>query len=510
MSIKGYLGIDVGTQGLSIIFCDECKLHILATGVGDYEMVPNLDEGSYEQLTDDWDAAMLRAMQQIRLQIENFEVLAIGISGQMHGEVLIDSTGKNLGPVRLWCDARNEQEGQELTRIFNTKIPKRSTCARFLWTCRNRPDRAKITRHITTPAGWIAHRLTGQWTLGIGDASGIFPIDQRTLDYDASLLRIFDTLVNDETMPSLKTILPKVCVVGDDAGCLDEIGAGLLGLPVGVPVAAAEGDQPAALAGSLIAKDGMVSISFGTSVVANSVGDRAFQGVSPSVDHFCAVDGKPINMIWIRNGTTFMNEIVSMYTNVLASDKESGFAVIMPKMLEADADCGGLVALPFMDDEPGVGVKKGGTAMLIGFNRQNTSAGNVARASLLAPIFNLKMGSTVLDEQGYPRTEIILSGGIIKTPECGQIVADVFNTPVTLLDAGVEGSAFGAVAMANFRYSRIQGSMLSWNQFLDFLKVDGGRRFEPKPESVAVLEKSFERYKKLMLIQPSLCDAMHA
>ena len=510
MSIKGYLGIDVGTQGLSIIFCDKDKLHILATGEGDYEMLPGLDEGCYEQLTDDWDTAMLKAMEQIHQKIEHFEVLAIGISGQMHGEVLVDFKGMTLGPVRLWCDGRNEQEGQELTRIFNTKIPKRSTCARFLWTCRNRPDRAKVTRHITTPAGWIAHRLTGKWTLGIGDASGMFPIDQDTLDYDERLLNTFDALVNDETMPSLKNILPKVCVVGDDAGCLDETGADLLGLPVGVPVAAAEGDQPAALAGSLLAKAGMVSISFGTSVVANSVGDRAFQGVSSSVDHFCAVDGKPINMIWIRNGTTFMNEIVSMYTAVLTSDKESGFAAIMPKMIEADPDCGGLVALPFMDDEPGVGVKKGGTAMLIGLSRQNTSAGNVARASLLAPIFNLKLGSIVLDEQGYPRTEIILSGGIIKTPECGQIVADVFNTPVTLLDAGVEGSAFGAVTMANFRYSQIQGSTLTWSEFLDCLKVDGRRRFDPKPESVAVLEKSFVRYKKLMLIQPLLCDAMHA
>jgi sugar (pentulose or hexulose) kinase len=510
MAIRGYLGIDNGTQGLSIIFCDENNLHVLATGEGAYGMVAGLEDGNYEQFTDDWDNAMVKSMEQIRQKLGEIQVLAIGIAGQMHGEVLAGDDGKCLGPVRIWCDARNEEEGHELTSLFNSKVPKRSTCARFLWTCRNRPARAKATRHITTPAGWISYRLTGEWNLGIGDASGIFPIDQSTLDYDNALLKQFDVLVNDVTMPTLKSILPRVCTAGEDAGCLSETGAKLLGLSIGIPVAGAEGDQPAALAGSLIAQAGMVSMSFGTSVVANSVGDRPFHGVSPGVDHFCAADGKPINMIWIRNGTTFMNQIVAMYAELLDCDEHgAGFAAIMPKLLEADADCGGLVAMPFMDDEPGLGVKQGGTAMLIGLSRQNLTAGNVAKAALLAPIFNLKLGSTVLDEQDYPRTEIILSGGVIKTPECGQILADVFHTPVSLLDAGVEGSAFGAAIMANFRRSKITGSMLTWAEFLDQIKVVGGRRFEPNQEAVEVYEKVFGRYQKLIALQPMLCGAMN-
>ena len=126
----------------------------------------------------------------------------------------------------------------------------------------------------------------------------------------------------------------------------------MLGLPAGIPVAPAEGDQPAALAGSLIGNAGMVSCSFGTSVCANSVGDRAFQGVSQSVDHFCAPDGKPINMVWLRNGTTFMNSVVEMFGLAIGGDRNSGFASVIPQLLESDPDCGGLLALPFMDDEP--------------------------------------------------------------------------------------------------------------------------------------------------------------
>ena len=141
---------------------------------------------------------------------------------------------------------------------------------------------------------------------------------------------------------------------------LDAHGASVLGLPTGIPVAPAEGDQPAALAGSLIGAPGMVSMSFGTSVVANSVGDRAFQGIARGIDHFCAPDGRPINMVWLRNGTTAMNTVVEMFGKVNGSGRGDGFAAVMPQVLAAPDDCGGLLALPFMDDEPGLGVSRGG------------------------------------------------------------------------------------------------------------------------------------------------------
>ena len=279
MGTTGFVGIDVGTQGLSVIFTNE-NLETLATADGRYEMVGGLEEGCYEQRPQDWEAALRQAMSHLRQQLSaehpEFEVLAIGISGQMHGEVLTDKAGTPLGNARLWCDSRNEPEGVELTQRFNKKMPKRITAARWLWTIRNQNDKARQTRHITTPAGWISQRLTGQWKLGIGDASGMFPIDQATLDYDQTLLDSFAQLVSSEGVTPLPELLPEVCLAGEDAGTLNSVGAELMGLPVGIPVAPAEGDQPAALVGSLIGSAGMVSVSFGTSVCANSVGDRAF------------------------------------------------------------------------------------------------------------------------------------------------------------------------------------------------------------------------------------------
>ncbi len=511
MPNPGFLGIDAGTQGLSVVFTDS-KLNVLAIGEGSYDMLPGLADGCYEQSPADWEQALAEAMRELhqKLATENIEPLvqSIGISGQMHGEVLADSAGQSLGPVRLWCDSRNQAEGEELTTRFGVKMPKRITTARWLWTIRHQPDKAAAAAHVTTPAGWLGYQLTGQWTLGIGDAAGMFPIDQQTLDYDQRLLDSFDQMVSDHSVAALSPLLPQVRKAGEDGGKLNSQGAKLLGLPEGIPVAAAEGDQPAALAGSLIADAGMVSCSFGTSVCANSVGDRAFTGVSQAVDHFCAADGKPINMVWLRNGTTFMNTVVNMFGGVLQSGRHSGFDAVMPLALQAPLDCGGLLALPFMDDEPGLGISRGGTAMLVGLNDQNATPGNAARAALLSTMFNLRRGSQVLDEQGFPRTEIVLSGGLTRTPEFGQILADVFRTPVSLLESASEGTAWGAALLAAYRHAVLQTDTADWSEFLSRFRGSAQQRYEPDPSAADVCDQVFARYTNLLDANKTLSDGV--
>lgn len=515
MKTHGYLGIDVGTQGLSVIFVDE-SLRLRGSGDGAYDMVARLGTGEYEQQPADWERALATAMSDLRGKLATLgvepNVRAIGISGQMHGEVLCAADGEPLGPARLWCDGRNEAEGHELTDLLGVKCPKRLTASRWLWTIRTRPSLAAKVVHLTTPGGWIARRLTGQWTLGIGDASGMFPIDQTTLGYDANRLADFDALVarsSQAKLPALGDLLPAVRKAGDDAGSLDAHGAQLLGLPQGIPVAAAEGDQPAALAGSLIAKAGTVSMSFGTSVVANSVGDRSFHGVRAAIDHFCAADGKPINMVFLRNGTTAMNTVVSMFGGVLASGSDP-FAAIMPLVLAAPDDCGGLHALPFMDDEPGLGVSRGGMASIIGLGAANATPGNAVKAMLLATIFNLRMGSDVLDTQGYPRTEIVLSGGLVKTPALGQLVADAFRTPVVILDGASEGSAFGAALLAVYRDRCRAGRSGSWETFLAERAPTPSHRFLPRAATATTLDHSYARHKNLVALHGDLGRAMES
>ncbi len=507
MAIKGYLGIDAGTQGLSVVFTDE-DLKVLGTGEASYEMIPNLEEGCYEQLPADWDEALSNAMRDLRNQMDNdFEVLAIGISGQMHGEVLADENGTALGAARLWCDARNEAEENELTEALGVKMPKRITSARWLWTLRNRPELAQRTRHITTPAGWLAFQLTGEWLLGIGDAAGMFPIDQETLDYDLGLLKKYDSVAGHST--PLQTLLPQVRCAGQSGGVLNAQGAARLGLSEGIPVAPAEGDQPAALAGSLIGEAGMISCSFGTSVCANSVGDRSFSGVSKAVDHFCAPDGKPINMVWLRNGTTFMNSVVEMFGEAIGGNRGDGFEKVIPMLLDANPDCGGILALPFMDDEPGINVHRGGTAMLVGLNSENATPGNVVKAALLATMFNLRLGCEILDGQGFPRTELVLSGGLTKTPELAQLLADVFANPVTLLESAEEGTAWGAALMAKYRSQVLQGSDRPWSEYLKEQAMESPKQYRPEAAAITAYEAVYQQYKKLVDAQPMLDQAIN-
>ena len=514
MKRTGFLGIDAGTQGLSVIFTDE-QMKILATGEAGYEMVPGLAPECYEQDPADWERALGAAMADLRRKLTTLgvepDVRAIGICGQMHGEVLADELGRSLGPARLWCDGRNEAEGHELTDRLGTKMPKRITTARWLWTIRNRPDVAGKAAHLTTPAGWLAFRLTGNWTLGIGDAAGMFPIDQQSLAYDTRRLADFDAVVHaaaaGRAIRPLRDLLPHVRRAGQDGGTIDGHGASVLGLPVGTPVAPAEGDQPAALTGSLIGAAGMVSMSFGTSVVANAVGDRPFMGIARSVDHFCAPDGKPINMVWLRNGTTALNTVVEMFGAVNGGDRGDGFTAVIPQLLAAADDCGGLLALPFMDDEPGLGVSRGGSAAVVGLNEKNATPGNVAKAMLLATMFNLRLGSEPLDAQGYPRSEIILSGGLAKTPTLGQLLADVFNTPVTILDGAAEGTAWGAALMAKYRALAISGHAPDWAAFLTSHASGKPTRFTPRPQSVATLADRYARHRRLVALHTQLAAA---
>jgi sugar (pentulose or hexulose) kinase len=243
--------------------------------------------------------------------------------------------------------------------------------------------------------------------------------------------------------------------------------------------------------------DAFDRVRMAVGAVANAVGDRPFQGVDRAVDHFCAVDGKPINMVWLRNGTTAMNAIVEMFGRILPAGSDP-FAALMPAVLAAPDDCGGLAALPFMDDEPGLGVATGGTSSLIGLDATNATPGNAAKAMLLATIFNLRIGSDVLDAQGFPRTEIALSGGLVKTPALGQLVADAFQTPVVILDCGSEGSGFGAALLAAYSDGRRGGSTASWESFLDGHAAPPAHRFTSRPAAAATLERSYARHRELV------------
>ena len=200
-----------------------------------------------------------------------------------------------------------------------------------------------------------------------------------------------------------------------------------------------------------------------------------------------------------------MNSTVDMFASATDITRSQAFETIMPKVLEAPPDCGGLLALPFMNDEPGLNVTKAGSAGLYGLNATNASAGNAVKAAILSAMFNLQLGSDVLTDQGYPRTELILSGGVTKTPELGQILADVFDAKVTLFDAAEEGTAWGAALMGAYRHSVLQAAGTdgdgheSWSNYLS--RVDKGEanvEFYPDASRHEAYNEVYAKYKQLV------------
>jgi sugar (pentulose or hexulose) kinase len=192
---------------------------------------------------------------------------------------------------------------------------------------------------------------------------------------------------------------------------------------------------------------------------------------------------------------------------VNGAGRGDAFAAVMPQVLAAADNCGGLAALPFLDGEPGLGVSRGGSASLVGLSAENATPGNAAKAMLLATIFNLRMGSDQLDAQGFPRTEIILSGGLTKTPALGQLLADAFDTPVTILDGAVEGTAWGAALMAKFRAEALAGRSRPWPEFLAAHASGTPTRFTPRPAAVATLAQSLARHRRLVALHTQLAES---
>ncbi len=510
MSIKAYLGIDAGTQGLSAMLTD-ADLNILATGEGDYEMQPDLPQGCYEQNPLDWTQALQTALAELRATMDatgkTYEIEAIGISAQMHGEVLLGEDGQPLGHARLWCDARNAAESDELTARFGVKVAKRATCSRWLWTTRERKELAIQTRALTTPGGWLAFCLTGQHVLGVGDASGMFPVHGEPPQYDQDKLRQFDDIAGS-SVPPLAQLLPRIAVAGEASAHVSDEAAAKFGLPAGIPVAPAEGDQPAALAGSLIADAGMISVSLGTSICANAVGDHAFEGIHPGIDHFCAADGKPINMVWLRNGTTFMNSLIRMFAHGADNALDKGFDLVMPQLLQAPVDCGGLLALPFMDDEPGLNVHAGGTASLHGLNADNATPGNVAKAALLAVLFNMRLGLDELARQRFPQRLLVLSGGLSRHVKLRQVIADALNLPVRILPSAREGCAWGAAILAKYGHiCQRQSEPPTWSEFITAQVQDDVEEYQPKTVAREYTQV-YARYKRLLGLEPGLSQVL--
>ncbi|MBO5302731.1 MAG: FGGY-family carbohydrate kinase [Lachnospiraceae bacterium] len=407
---------------------------------------------------------------------------SIGFSAMMHGYMAFNKEDELLVPFRTWRNTITEKAASKLTKEFNFNIPERWSISHLYQAILNEEEHVKDVTFFTTLAGYIHWKLTGEKVLGIGDASGMFPIDSTTRDYDADMMGKFDALVAPCGFDwKLGEILPKVLGAGENAGCLTEEGAKLLDvsgkLKAGIPVCPPEGDAGTGMVATNSVAVRTGNVSAGTSVFAMIVLENALKGVHQAIDLVTTPVGDAVAMVHCNNCTSDLNAWVNIFREFAESfgidvDMNKLFSVLYNKALTGDADCGGLLAYNYFSGESITGFEEG-RPLFARSSESNFNLANFMRVHLFTALGALKNGLDILlKEEGVKVDKIYGHGGLFKTPVVGQrIMAAAMDTPVSVMETAGEGGAWGIAVLAAYMSNKADGESLS-----DYLsnKVFGG------------------------------------
>ena len=449
---------------------------------------------------------------------------SIGFSAMMHGYMAFDKDGELLVPFRTWRNTITEEAAAALTKEFSYNIPQRWSIAHLYQAMLNKEEHVKDIAFFTTLAGFIHWKLTGEKVLGVGDASGMFPIDSNTKDYDATMLDKFDALAKPYGFDwSLRDILPKVLVAGENAGTLTAEGAKLLDtdgeLEAGIPVCPPEGDAGTGMAATNSVAVRTGNVSAGTSVFAMIVLEKALKNVHTEIDLVTTPSGEAVAMAHCNNCTSDLNAWVNLFEEFANSfgmkiDKNELFSVLYNKALEGDADCGGLLAYNYFSGE-GITAFDEGRPLFARTPDAKFNLANFMRVHLFTALGALKDGLDILlKEEGVQIDKMYGHGGLFKTPVVGQrIMAAAIDTPVSVMETAGEGGAWGIALLAAYMAQKEEGESLA-----DYLskRVFGGQEGvtedpvpadvegvteDPVPADVEGFDQFLKRYNEGLAIE---------
>lgn len=443
---------------------------------------------------------------------------AIGISAMMHGYLAFDAQGELLTPFRTWRNTTTAQAAAELTELFSFNVPQRWSVAHLYQAILNDEAHVGKIAFITTLSGYVHWKLTGRRVLGIGDASGMFPIDSDALDFDARMVELLDErLIPRGFTWKLGDILPQVLCAGDEAGVLTEAGARLLDvsgeLAAGIPLCPPEGDAGTGMAATNSVGVRTGNVSAGTSIFAMIVLERALSRVHTEIDMVTTPSGAPVAMAHCNNCTSDLNAWVNLFGEFaqemgLEADAGALFGTLYRKALEADADCGGLVAYNYVSGEPITELEEGRPLFLRTPDSRFTLA-NFMRAHLYAALATLKIGMDILAEEEVKIDQIFGHGGLFKTKGVGQqMMAAALNAPVSVMETAGEGGAWGIALLAAYRMYREPGEKLE--DYLD-RRVFAGKACEtlaPLAEDVSGFARYMRRYEACIPVEKAATDCL--
>ena len=471
---KARLGIELGSTRVKAVLTDPAGTPI-AQGAYDWEnrFVNNI--WTYD-MDDVWRGLRACYGRMARDARKKYEVTitrldAIGISAMMHGYLPFDSEDRLLVPFRTWRNTITGEAAGVLTERLNFNIPQRWSIAHLYQAILNNEPHVPEIRFMTTLAGYVHWQLTGRKVLGIGDASGMFPIDCDRNDYDASMLRSFEELIADRGYPwKLKDILPQALLAGEEAGRLTEEGAKLLdtdgNLQAGVPLCPPEGDAGTGMAATNSVAVRTGNVSAGTSVFAMVVLERAMKKLHVEIDMVTTPTGEPVAMVHCNNCTSDLNAWVNLFGEFAKAmgmkvDADDLYGTLYRKALEADADCGDLLAYNYFSGEHLTGFDEGRPLFVRTPDSRFTLA-NFMRTHLYAALASMKIGMNILlDEEGVKVDQIMGHGGLFKTKGVGQsIMAAALNVPVAVMETAGEGGAWGIALLAGYMADKKKGQSL--------------------------------------------------
>ena len=448
--MKHYLGIELGSTRIKAVAIDETFAPVSS---GDYTWKSSFENGVWTYPLEDAWTGLKAAIAGIK---DRDGIAVMGISAMMHGLLAFDRDWKLLTPFRTWQNTMTAEAAEKLTACFGFNIPQRWSVAHLYQAVLNGEPFVPEIAHITTLAGYIHFMLTGVNAVGIGEASGMFPIDSETLTYDEEMLRKFEALTADQPW-NIRQVLPGVLVAGQDAGKLTEQGAALLDglLPVGIPFAPAEGDAGTGMTATNAVAPRTGNVSAGTSIFSMVVLEKPLKKVYPEIDLVTTPTGKAVAMVHCNNCTSDMNAwagILQETAELFGGEVDTGtlYTKLYQKSLEGDPDCGGIITYNYLAGE-GVTHLDGGRPMVVRRPDSRFTLANFLRSQLYATMATLKIGMDILVEEGVAIDSLTGHGGLFKTPVVGQkYMAAACGASVTCMETAGEGGPYGMALLAAY------------------------------------------------------------
>ncbi|QTL81400.1 FGGY-family carbohydrate kinase [Bifidobacterium pseudocatenulatum] len=512
---KTSLGIEFGSTRIKAVLIDDTYTTIAA---GDYGWASHLEDGLWSYSQEEIWTGLQTAYAALAEDVENAygekltRVGRIGFSAMMHGYLAFGKDGELLVPFRTWQNTNTSEAHEKLSELFQYNIPERWSIAHLYQAVLNNEEHIGKVDFFTTLAGYVHWKLTGKKVLGVGDASGMFPIDPTTHTYETEFIEKFNAIPEVAAQPwKLADLLPEPLVAGTPAGTLTEEGAKLLDptgtLQPGITFAPPEGDAGTGMVATNSVRVRTGNVSAGTSIFAMVVLERKLERLHPEVDLVTTPAGDLAGMSHANNFTSDLNAWVGLFGQFAAAigtpvDAGTLYGTLFRAAIadDVDSNCGGLINYPFRSGEFLAGLPEGRPLFARG-PEARMSLGNFMRAQLFSAFSPVKIGMDVMTkDEGVAVDSLVGHGGIFTTPKVAQkILAAAFDTPIKVMSTAAEGGAWGMAVLADYLWHADQ----PLDEFLDArVFADAASTTEnPDEGDVAGFEEFFDRFREGLPIE---------